>query len=492
MSNIVLAEIRDFKRLVLARIKPNETGLTIIGGACAQGKTSIEDGILFGMLGEKYRPTNIRRDGATDNPYIHIELSNGIVIERKGKNSDLLVLDATGKRRNQTFLNDFIDAFALDLRKFLSTNDAERAKILLDILGIGDQLTELDRREGTAYDQRTTIGRDRDRKKKTVDELPQYPGLPATPLSATDLLAKQRAAIETNNENARTRELAARKWAEMDASIALSKQNAERAVENEQRKYDRAVEDAQRAIDIESSAIMQATDKMAELIRQYELEKIKLEQAERRKADADEAMTKVKASNYADILRAESEANTAAFAKELSDNCAKLDAEAAALVDVDTESFDIEIQTIEATNAKIRANMQRAEIAIEAKRLEDEYEAKTREIEAVRAERIALLDNAKFPLPEASIQNGVVHYKGKAWDCTSKAEQLMVATAAARAKAPDFSTVCLDGGEAFDVNTLTKFGEWAAEQGLQIIMTRVSNGPECSIIVEDGIAREQS
>ena len=47
--------------------------------------------------GERYRPSEPKREGSVTPPYGKITLSNGLIVERKGKNSDLKVIDPSGK-----------------------------------------------------------------------------------------------------------------------------------------------------------------------------------------------------------------------------------------------------------------------------------------------------------------------------------------------------------------------------------------------------------
>ena len=63
-----------------------------------------------------------------------------------------------------------------------------------------------------------------------------------------------------------------------------------------------------------------------------------------------------------------------------------------------------------------------------------------------------------------------------------------LATAIVRSLKPNCGFVLVDGLEAMDLETLREFGEWAEQEGLQIIATRVSTGEECSIIISDGYA----
>jgi hypothetical protein len=73
----------------------------------------------------------------------------------------------------------------------------------------------------------------------------------------------------------------------------------------------------------------------------------------------------------------------------------------------------------------------------------------------------------------------------------SHAEQLITAAAIAHATNPNTGFVLIDKIEAMDLPTLADFASWLTTKGLQGIATRVSTGPECSIIIEDGLIAEQ-
>ena len=76
-------------------IEPSRNGLTIVGGNNNQGKTSVLDSIAWVLGGEKYRPSQATREGSAIPPNLRVVLSNGLVVERKGKNSSLKVTDPT-------------------------------------------------------------------------------------------------------------------------------------------------------------------------------------------------------------------------------------------------------------------------------------------------------------------------------------------------------------------------------------------------------------
>ncbi|WP_418470059.1 AAA family ATPase [Dialister invisus] len=202
--------IENVKRVKAVQFEPSADGLTIIGGRNGQGKTSVLDAIAWALGGNNYKPSVPERDGALVSPNLHIELSNGLIVERKGKNSTLKVTDPNGNKSGQQLLNEFVSTLALDLPRFINGSDKDKADSLLKILGIGDVLAQLDTKENQLYAQRTEVGRIADRKKKVADEMPMYPNVPKEPVSATELIKEQQEILARNGENEQKRQNAAR------------------------------------------------------------------------------------------------------------------------------------------------------------------------------------------------------------------------------------------------------------------------------------------
>lgn len=191
-------QLENVKRIKAVQMKPSENGLTIIGGNNDQGKTSVLDAIAWALGGEKYRPSEATRDGSALPPSLKVIMNNGLVVERKGKNSDLKVTDPTGKKAGQTLLNEFIDELALNLPKFMESSGKEKANTLLQIIGVGDQLWELDRQEKELYNERLYVGRTADQKAKFAKEQPYFPDVPDEPVSASDLIGQQQEILRRN------------------------------------------------------------------------------------------------------------------------------------------------------------------------------------------------------------------------------------------------------------------------------------------------------
>lgn len=206
MIKINQLELENVKRIKAVKLEPTLNGLTIIGGKNGQGKTSVLDAIAWALGGERYRPSQPKRTASVIPPMLHIELSNGLIVERRGKNSDLKITDPNGSKSGQQLLNEFISELALDLPKFINAGSRERAELLLKVIGVGDILAQYDCEESRLYNERHTIGQLADRKEKLVSELPSYPRKETELISITELISRQQEILAKNGENQRLRE----------------------------------------------------------------------------------------------------------------------------------------------------------------------------------------------------------------------------------------------------------------------------------------------
>ncbi|MEG2368762.1 MAG: AAA family ATPase [Raoultibacter sp.] len=411
-------EAENVKRVKAISLEPAANGLTVIGGRNAQGKTSVLDAIAWAVGGGRFRPTEAKREGSSTDPHLKVTLSNGLVVERKGKNSELKVIDPEGRKSGQALLDGFVEQLALDLPKFMLQNDTDKAKTLLNIIGVGDQLYALEQQEQVLYNQRTTLGQMRDQKRGAADEMPVYPDAPSEPVSAAELIEQQQAILAKNGENQRLRD-------QVPQLERIAKELAAEATRQQ--------------------GIMEAA-------------RIAMEQA-----DAELAK------NYSQLTTAKK------TVEQLRDEA--------------TDEIEASLAAIDQTNAKVRTNAAKAAAEREANELVEQYTDMNNQIGVIRAQKLALLQNADLPLEGLSVEDGVLVYNGREWDCMSSAEQLRVATAIVRKLNPECGFVLVDRLEQMDVQTMAEFGAWAETEGLQVIATRVSTGDECSILIEDGYGK---
>lgn len=161
------------------------------------------------------------------------------------------------------------------------------------------------------------------------------------------------------------------------------------------------------------------------------------------------------------------------------------------LKDESTAELEESISGIEEINRKVRANMDKEKAEEDARGYRQQYDALTKQLSDVRTRKSDLLCSAELPLPELSVLDGELIYKGQKWDNMSGSDRLKVSTAIVRKLNPKCGFVLLDKLEQMDLETLQEFGEWLKAEGLQAIATRVSTGEECSILIEDGYVAGQ-
>ena len=406
---IAALELENVKRVRAVALEPAQDGLTVIGGRNGQGKTSVLDAIAWALGGGRRKPERATREGSATPAKLRVELSNGLIVERGGKNGDLRVTDPSGARAGQALLDSLVEELALDLPKFMAMSDREKADVLLGIAGVGDELAALDREIKALYDRRTYVGQDERSKRKVAEGMPSYAGVPDEPLSASDLIARQQGILAQNARNRALRE-------------------RERETAEERRSL--------------------------------------MEQLDRQRQDLVDRLAKADAA-YAGAARA-----------------------ASGLEDLPTDEIERELRDIEETNEKVRSNQRRDEMAAQADALKESYDGLTRQIDGLRDRRTALLDGAGMPLPGLTVEDGRLIYGGSSWGDMSASEQLRVATAVVRAVKPECGFVLVDKLEQMDPQTLAEFGAWAESEGLQVIGTRVAVDDSCTVIIEDGYARE--
>jgi len=407
-------KIENVKRVKAVKIEPSANGLTVVGGKNNQGKTSILDSIAWALGGNKYKPSQAHREGSMVEPYLHLKLSNGLIVERKGKNSDLKVIDPNGEKAGQRLLDSFVEELAIDLPKFIESTSKEKANILLQIIGVGDQLAELEKEESELYNQRRAIGQIADQKSKFAKEMPYHSDVPKELVSINDLIQQQQEILARNGENQRKRQ---------QLTIIQNKHEQEQ------------------------QEIARLEQQLNALRKQH-----------------------VQTTNDLEIAQKDA-----------------LD-----LQDESTDELEKNIAEIDAINVKIRANLDKDKAEEDAKEHRLKYDQYSNKINDVRQKKVDLLQSANLPLPELSVENGELIYKGQQWDNMSGSDQLKVATAIVRKLKPNCGFILIDKLEQMDLETLQEFGKWLEQEGLQAIATRVSTGDECEILIEDGYVAGQT
>lgn len=77
----------------------------------------------------------------------------------------------------------------------------------------------------------------------------------------------------------------------------------------------------------------------------------------------------------------------------------------------------------------VRANLDKEKAEDDAKEYRRQYDQLSEKITSVREKKANLLSSAELPLPDLSVKEGELVYKGQKWDNMSGSERLMVSTA---------------------------------------------------------------
>lgn len=251
-------EIENVKRVRALKMEPSKNGLTVIGGRNNQGKTSVLDSIAWSLGGEKYRPSEAQNRDSVIPPTLKVTLSNGIIVERKGKNSSLTVTDPSGEKAGQALLNSFIEELALNLPKFMEMNGKDKAKTLLKVIGMEEQIESLEQKEESLYQDRLYKGREKEQKEKYAKELDYFEGVPDEMISASELISEQQKILAKNGENQRKREQkeryerkleeATRLYKEAEKRLEEARENAETARKSAENLQDESTEELESSI----------------------------------------------------------------------------------------------------------------------------------------------------------------------------------------------------------------------------------------------------
>lgn len=425
---ILALEAVGFKRLRAVRLALNKTGLTVIGGRNAAGKTSVLDAVecLFG--GARAIPDVPVHDGEREARII-AELP-GYRVMRVIKPNRQTVLevtrdDGTPVERQQEFLNAMTGTLWFDPMAMCRQEPKVQAETMRRLLGL--DFSALDKARQELYEQRTVIGRDRDRAKGYASSLPHYAEVPETELSAAELSAELSAISRENS-------------AIDDAAGKL-------------RNGEQWVGEAQRAVVAIEDEIAMLEDRLT---------------AARARLDTATGTLQ---------HREEKHAAHAPALQALADQPKR-----------DTADVLDRIAQVDNVNAKVRANRERTKAHNTLLDAQAEYDQKTEEIAEIDATKRRQLAEAEFPVDGLGFSDDgmTLLLNGFPLSQASGAEQIRVAVAVAMRMAGNLKVALVDEGEKLDLEQLALLDECVREAGGQVLLSRVSCGEEVNLVIEDG------
>ncbi len=167
----------------------------------------------------------------------------------------------------------------------------------------------------------------------------------------------------------------------------------------------------------------------------------------------------------------------AAAAKEAADAAAQAD-----LSEIETQ-----IAAAGETNRQVAANRRREELRAKVEELEQESKYLTEKLEEIDAQKARMMAEAAWPIPGLGFGPEGVTLAGLPFEQASSAEQLAVSVAVGAALNPACRVLLIRDGSLLDRDSLRMVGELAEKFDCQVWIERVSEGEECSVIIEDGM-----
>lgn len=152
----------------------------------------------------------------------------------------------------------------------------------------------------------------------------------------------------------------------------------------------------------------------------------------------------------------------------------------------DVEALRSDLSNVEQTNASIRANNQARERAAQKAALTDQYNERTKKIDALDAKRSKALAAAKFPVAGLGFDDEGVTYQGVPFSQASAAEQIKVSLGMAMALNPKLRVIRIMDGSLLDADSMRDIAAMASDADYQVWVERVADGSSVGVVIEDG------
>lgn len=176
-------------------------------------------------------------------------------------------------------------------------------------------------------------------------------------------------------------------------------------------------------------------------------------------------------------------------------SCEELKARCLAREPVDLSEIKAQIVAADEMNRKVQANARRKVEKAELDRMREEYKSMTERIDAIDAEKQAILSAAKWPVQGLGFDAEGVTLNGLPFNQASSAESLEVSVAMGMAANPKLRVLIIRDGSLLDDDALATVARLAEEHGYQVWIEIVTRNAEdekrCSVVIEDGLVKKR-
>ena len=438
---IVEFRAQNVMALKAIQIFPEDKDVVILTGENRQGKSTIIRAIWAALGGKEFIPDEAIRRGEKEGS-VYLDLGDFIVtlkITRKREYLEVKTKDGLKATSPQKFLNSRLADLAHNPLEFMRLKPAEQVKALQCMLNLKLDRTELERLAGTwtrktqgddpmlvldnvtkgLYEERAIVNAEVKRLQGVVESIKIPHDLAdIQPVSIADLLQELSRLEAKQRENDSTRNLANSLSSRLE-DIRGSLERKDREIEEMEAKLIKLKQ--------ERAGLIETLDRVQE---DY------LRQAEK----ADDLTDP----DFSDIKRQIAEA----------------------------DSHNKTANEI----AHLKDTLQKSTSNLETKRKESQTLTDT--MEAIKAYKLRLIEQAALPLPGLGFENGEVTFKGLPLSQASTREQIEISCAICLAQHPRIGIITIDvGWSELDKSGKQVLREFARRTGAQIWVTLVREEP---------------
>jgi len=434
MAKLIRLEADNFKRLRAVEIHPAESGVTVVAGRNGQGKSSVLDAIQAALGGKRATPAEPVRRG-TDCATVVCELDD-LIIRRTftpGGGAALTVTPRDGSRElrsPQAVLDKLYGALTFDPLAFLRMSPRDRLVAVLE-LG-GPEVLKLEERRADLRARRSDLVKQSKQASAAAAAMPVFRDAPPEAVSVSEL----NAVIQQERE-------------------------------------------AQQKADELAAAKVRATNERL----RWEFKAKRLEaEAVAKSAEIEQSLQEVRAClENAAGCAAEEQGFERAW-----NNATATDHAAIAA------SLATQIDNVYTLNQQVAAN--RAALAAKNKAYDMEQAAARvdTDLDAIDAQRRALLAQALRAVPGMDIGPDGVLLAGLPFEQAATSEQLRAALGIGIAANPDLRLLLIREGSLLDADSLAEVARVAEAHDVQVLIERVGDlGAGVGVVIEDGSVTEE-
>lgn len=426
---IIELRAKNVMRLSAVTIRPDGS-LVVVGGKNAAGKTSVLNAIAFALGGKRLVVEKPLRAGQKKG-YTKVDLGEFVVTRTftSTGGGTLKIESADGKAfaTPQKMLDEMVGRLSFDPLEFARMSPPDQLATLKQVVGL--DFAQLDAKREDLYDKRRTLKRDLAADQQRLRDLPSYPDAPQEEISIQKLSEELSAADEYDSK---TREIA--------STLAEARHERERTQAEIHRLLE-AIEEIEAKFCRLKSSLSEAQEKMAEIDTTIKDMAKSLERREEQSPDRhviSQAM-------------------------------------------VDAQEM----------NKQIHANEARRKQRDYVAKLEDDVEALTGLIEIIDQQKREMVAEAEFPVEGLGFGEAGITFFDVPFEQASSAEQLQVSVGMGLAMNPKLKVLLIRDGSLLDADHLMLLGKMAEEADAQVWIERVGQDEKTSVVIEDGVVKEE-